>query len=149
VVKEPGPDGASGRVRTLGNRLRQTPPAQKPYERRPEERGGGEEQDRRRPRALHRVVVAGAALGERPDLDVVVVRTEGSTGRLRARLSGDGVRVRVVDTTDPRAVALRARAITGISRLARRLMMARTTISSTRVNPPPRRGWFGIMVKLS
>jgi hypothetical protein len=48
--------------------------------------------------------VAGAALGERPDLDVVVVRNEGSTGRLRARLSGDGVRVRVVDTTEVIAV---------------------------------------------
>jgi len=49
--------------------------------------------------------VAGAALAERPDLDVVVVRTAGATRRLRARPSSDEVRVRVVDETEVIAAA--------------------------------------------
>jgi hypothetical protein len=47
---------------------------------------------------------AGAALAERPDLDVVVIRTEGTARRLRAR--GDGtLRPRVVDLTEALAAA--------------------------------------------
>lgn len=49
--------------------------------------------------------VAGMALTERPDLDLVVVRTEGATGRLRARLGGEGLRARVVDLTEVIAAA--------------------------------------------
>jgi hypothetical protein len=43
---------------------------------------------------------AGAALAERPDLDVTVIRTESSTRRLRARSGPDALRPRVVDLTE-------------------------------------------------
>jgi len=48
--------------------------------------------------------IAGAALGERPDLDVVVVRGDDTAARLRARRD-EARRVRVVDTTEVMAVA--------------------------------------------
>ncbi|MEX2256323.1 MAG: hypothetical protein WEC34_12855, partial [Acidimicrobiia bacterium] len=44
--------------------------------------------------------VVGEALGERPDLDIVVVRTEGSIGRMRARLLTNDLRTRTVDETE-------------------------------------------------
>ena len=47
--------------------------------------------------------VAGAALAERPDLDIVVVRTDGAAGRLRAAADA-APRVRVVDTTEVMAI---------------------------------------------
>jgi hypothetical protein len=48
---------------------------------------------------------AGAALAERPDLDVVVVRTDSTARRLRARSGGDALRPRVLDLTEVLAVA--------------------------------------------
>jgi len=44
--------------------------------------------------------LAGEALTDRPDLDVVVVRIEGAASRLRGRLAGHDVRVRVLDQTE-------------------------------------------------
>jgi hypothetical protein len=44
--------------------------------------------------------VAGTALSERPDLDVIVVRADGTAGRLRLRSADRELRVRVVDATE-------------------------------------------------
>ena len=48
--------------------------------------------------------VAGAALAERPDLDIVAVRNRVGDRTLRARLSRTELRVRVVDETEAMAV---------------------------------------------
>jgi hypothetical protein len=42
----------------------------------------------------------GAALAERPDLDVAVIRTDSTARRLRARSGDDALRPRVVDMTE-------------------------------------------------
>jgi len=44
--------------------------------------------------------LAGAALAERPDLDIVVVRDDRAVTRLRTRAFGDELRVRMVDVTE-------------------------------------------------
>jgi hypothetical protein len=49
--------------------------------------------------------ITGRALAERPDLDVVVVRDERASMRLRARLAHDELRVRVVDLTEVMAAS--------------------------------------------
>ena len=49
--------------------------------------------------------VAGAALSERPDLDVVVVRAADATRRLRVRAGSDHLRVRMLDETELMAAA--------------------------------------------
>jgi hypothetical protein len=49
--------------------------------------------------------IAGDALVERPDLDIVVVRTPGSIGRMRARLASSELHTRTVDETEAIAAA--------------------------------------------